>query len=81
MPFSQLVFKVDTRLAGLPSTALPPPNLLRDYEDGLIETFFNSPEYLDRHTDHRETIRSLFARYRAVPGSLTEVSSPMICMS
>lgn len=72
LPFSSLVFTVETRLAGFPHTPLPPANMLGDFEDQLIDELFTQPEVQDRREQDRTLLRSLYARYRAVPHSLTD---------
>ncbi|GMK58681.1 hypothetical protein CspeluHIS016_0601230 [Cutaneotrichosporon spelunceum] len=75
LPFSQLVFKVDTRLAGIPPTPLPPQPLLTEYEDVLMEQLLHEQ---GSNFDAREPpsdrtlLRSLYGRYRAMPNSLTD---------
>lgn len=72
VPFSSLVFTVETKLANYPHTPLPPASVLGDFEDQLIDELFTQPEVQDRREQDRTLLRSLYARYRAVPHSLTD---------
>lgn len=83
LPFSQLVFKVDTRLAGIPPTPLPPQPLLTEYEDMLMEQLLQVQvtDVYDARSDpaaDRTVLRSLYGRYRAVPNSLTDDQTALV---
>lgn len=83
LPFSQLVFKVDTRLAGIPPTPLPPQPLLTEYEDMLMEQLLQvqSNDVFDARSDpnaDRTLLRSLYGRYRAMPNSLTDDQTALV---
>lgn len=82
LPFSQLVFKVETRLAGIPPTPLPPQPLLTELENELMEQLLQvASDVFDARSDpgaDRTLLRSLYGRYRAMPNSLTDDQTALI---
>lgn len=82
VPFSQLVFKEYTRLTGLQGPPLPPQPMRQEFEDqllqDLIRTSIDSESFDHRKAAGDTNLQSLYARYRALPNSLTDDQSALI---
>lgn len=82
VPFSQLVFKEDTRLTGMPGSPLPSPPRLREFEDRLMQdllrTSIDAEAFDHRNAADDRVLQSLYGRYRSIPSSLTDDQRALI---
>ncbi|KAL1410483.1 hypothetical protein Q8F55_004496 [Vanrija albida] len=80
LPIASLVFKVDSRVTHLPGTPLPPPPIIEQFEDSLMDGFVVSSEFMqiDHLNIDRTWLLSLYGRYRTLPNSLTDDQTALI---
>lgn len=62
----------------MPSTPLPPANMIVDFENNLMSHLITAPD-LDRlESIDRPRLLNLYNRYRALPSSLTEDQKALV---
>ena len=72
IPYTQLEYKDEHRLRRLQAYTLPLPADIAQFEDQLMETFVESPDFDHLRWVDRPRLLSLYGRYRAIPNSISD---------
>lgn len=76
--YDDLCFNDENRLKRLQSGAPPLPEPVAPFEDQLIRTFVDSPEFDHLRWIDKPKLLSMYARYRAIPNSVTDDQKALI---